>query len=157
MLDARTPYSQYQDDDKKKNEEDEKEIARLLRDTRNWRTACSAQWVAWGIVQAKIKGMDEALDRDKQKGTTFDSDTSSHQSIGTAQHTQDKQPDIQGAEPLTESKDMSAQEDDEAEFDYLGYANERALFFWGDVLQLDIVKREELPEHLLERLKVVEY
>lgn len=47
--------------------------------------------------------------------------------------------------------------DDHGEFDYLAYAQDRALFFWGDALQLGIVKREDLPTPLLERIKLVEY
>jgi len=47
--------------------------------------------------------------------------------------------------------------DEEDEFDYLGYAQDRAMFFWGDVLSLGIVKKEELPETLLKRVKTVEY
>lgn len=31
--------------------------------------------------------------------------------------------------------------DDDGEFDYLAYAQDRAIFFWGDALQLGIVKR----------------
>lgn len=43
------------------------------------------------------------------------------------------------------------------EFDYLAYARERAMFFWGDVLQMGLVEKEELPEELRERAKIVEY
>ena len=50
-----------------------------------------------------------------------------------------------------------AEAEDEEEFDYLSYAHERALFFWGDVVQLGIVKREELPEGLQMKLKIVPF
>ncbi len=43
------------------------------------------------------------------------------------------------------------------EFDYLAYAQDRALFFWGDCLQLGLVKKEELPEALLARVKTLTY
>ena len=49
------------------------------------------------------------------------------------------------------------EEEEEEEFDYLAYAQERALFFWGDVLQLGIVRREDLPAALLDEVKVLEY
>ena len=48
-------------------------------------------------------------------------------------------------------------EDEEEEFDYLAYAQERAMFFWGDILQLGIAKRKDLPAKLLEKAKIVEY
>lgn len=46
--------------------------------------------------------------------------------------------------------------DDDGEFDYLAYAQDRAIFFWSDALQLGIVKREDLPTALLERIKIME-
>lgn len=161
MLDARTPYSQFQEEDNKKNEVNEEEIAKLLRDTKNWRMACSAQWVAWGIVQAKVEGMEEALGQVREistNATSLGSDAMSPETVGSARDVQDKRPEGLIAEALIEGKAVSAvQEDDEGEFDYLGYAQERAMFFWGDVLQTGLVKREELPENLLKKVKIVEY
>ena len=158
MLDARTPYSQFQEEDNKKNEVNEEEIAKLLRDTKNWRMACSAQWVAWGIVQAKVEGMEEALGQEREISTNATSDATSPETAGLARDVQDKRPEGLIAEALIEGKTVSAvQEDDEGEFDYLGYAQERAMFFWGDVLQIGLVKREELPENLLKKVKIVEY
>ncbi|KAG5980994.1 hypothetical protein E4U55_003412 [Claviceps digitariae] len=43
------------------------------------------------------------------------------------------------------------------EFDYLRYAQDRALFFWGDCVQLGLAKPEHLPDKLQSRLKMVEY
>lgn len=56
-------------------------------------------------------------------------------------------------------RDVEEEEDneDDGEFDYLAYAQDRAIFFWGDALQLGIVKREDLPSGLLQRIKIVEY
>ena len=48
-------------------------------------------------------------------------------------------------------------EGDEDEFDYLAYAQERAMFFWGDCLQLGIVKEEDLPEKMKGMVKMVKY
>jgi choline kinase len=39
----------------------------------------------------------------------------------------------------------------------LAYAQDRALFFWGDVVGLGIVKKEELPKDLVKRLKIVDH
>ncbi|PHH61034.1 hypothetical protein CDD81_856 [Ophiocordyceps australis] len=44
-----------------------------------------------------------------------------------------------------------------AEFDYLRYAQDRAFFFWGDLVHLGLVREEELPEGLAERLKIVDW
>lgn len=43
------------------------------------------------------------------------------------------------------------------EFDYLSYAQERAMLFWGDCVQMGLVKIEELPESLRPRLKILDY
>jgi choline kinase len=43
------------------------------------------------------------------------------------------------------------------EFDYLRYAQERAFFFWGDCVQMGLVKKEELPEALRKNLKIVDH
>jgi choline kinase len=61
------------------------------------------------------------------------------------------------AEKRTEdaSEDPEAAEDEE--FDYLSYAQERAMFAWGDAIRLGIVTKEDLPENLYERIKYVEY
>jgi choline kinase len=45
----------------------------------------------------------------------------------------------------------------EEEFDYLGYTQERAMFFWGDAIKMGMVRVEELPEEIRSRVKTVEY
>ena len=57
MLDARVPAGGWKEEERRTEEEREGKIAALLEETRLWRTANSAQWVAWGIVQAKIPGL----------------------------------------------------------------------------------------------------
>ncbi|KAL2405863.1 hypothetical protein ABEF95_002820 [Exophiala dermatitidis] len=49
------------------------------------------------------------------------------------------------------------EQDDDEGFDYLGYAHERAMFFWGDCVQMGLVKEEELPESMRARIKMVPY
>jgi len=63
----------------------------------------------------------------------------------------------------TESQ-LQAQQDadlfkpqDEEEFDYLAYANDRAMFVWGDALRMGMVNMQDLPEELQARIKLVEY
>ena len=166
MLDSRAPPAQIAEEEQQRDDFLDSEIKRLSHETRLWRVANSAQWVAWGIVQAKVAGMDEALEAKKnetpkseetvnfapQNESRPGSDPLSPEMVEVAEDAHDKRPE--GSES---SIDDVVDEGAEDEFDYLGYAQERAMFFWGDVLQLGLVKREELPESLLEKVKIVEY
>lgn len=168
VLDSRAPPGQYGEDESRRDEALESEIQRLMHETRLWRLANSAQWVLWGIVQAKIPGMDEALEAQKNATPTpaspktdsepastkhLHSDSLSPETAGLAENAHNKRPESREDVP----DETPEEEEEEEEFDYLGYAQERAMFFWGDVLQLGIVKREDLPAELLEKAKVVEY
>lgn len=57
---------------------------------------------------------------------------------------------------LDQDTDLFKSQVDE-EFDYLAYSQDRAMFVWGDLVGMGLVKKEELPEELRKRLKVVEY
>ncbi|KAK4232277.1 kinase-like domain-containing protein [Podospora fimiseda] len=57
MLDARVPPGGWSEEEKKREQATEQRIKELMEETTLWRTANSAQWVAWGIVQAKIPGL----------------------------------------------------------------------------------------------------
>ncbi|KAK3996894.1 putative choline kinase [Cladorrhinum sp. PSN332] len=57
MLDARVPSGGWKEEEKKREQATEQRIKELIEETKLWRTANSAQWVAWGIVQAKIPGL----------------------------------------------------------------------------------------------------
>ena len=160
MLDARTPYSQFQEEDIKKNEKIAKEIDRLLHDTRLWRVVCSAQWTAWAIVSAKIEGMDENLEEASTSSTAtgpFAADYTGAEMTALADEAERKKSEDPLTKASAERQDASPQDDEEGEFDYLGYAQERAMLFWGDVLQLGLVKKDELPQELLKKVKTVEY
>ncbi|MCJ1285802.1 hypothetical protein MMC26_005143 [Xylographa opegraphella] len=161
MLDSRSPPVAYAEEERLRQEETEKEIERLTRETRLWRIANSAQWVAWGVVQAKIGGMDEALSREKTptqsppaRSTTdpFSPDSAAEQLAPL-----EKRPEGLVAEALAEGRELPHEEDDEAEFDYLGYAQERAMFFWGDCLGMGFVREEDLPKEMLGKVKRVDY
>ncbi|KAL8950349.1 MAG: hypothetical protein Q9222_003601 [Ikaeria aurantiellina] len=151
MLDSRAPPAQIAEDEKRRDEMTESEIQRLMLEARMWRPANSAQWVAWGIVQAKVPGMDDTekpADDEEAPTPAPGSDPLSPEMEQAAKDLGDKRPE-EGA---------SAEDgDEEDEFDYLGYARERAMLFWGDVLQLGLVDKEELPVELRNRVKVVEY
>ena len=68
----------------------------------------------------------------------------------------DKRPEEREEGDSTEGEGEGEGDEDE-EFDYLAYAQQRALFFWGDVLQLGLVSLEELPKEVRGRVKLVEY
>lgn len=125
MLDARVPPGGWKEEETRREEEAEARVKELMEETRLWRVANSAQWVAWGIVQANIPGL------------VFESEK--------------KEEGPMRIEEL-ESTGAGGAGD---EFDYLGYAQQRALFFWGDCVLMGIVKAEELPEELRGRLKFV--
>ena len=179
MLDSRAPPAQIDEEEKQRDDDLESAIKKLYEETRMWRIANSAQWVAWGIVQAKVPGMDEALEVQKNSDSTpkaedveiaqrttmitppqpreqLDSDPLSPEVAASAQDAKDKRPEDRPVSS-SEKEQEQEQEEEEEEFDYLGYAQERAMFFWGDVLQLGIVQKEDLPTELLEKVKVVNY
>lgn len=112
MLDARVPPGGWSAAERANEEERDQRVRALLEETQWWRPANHAHWIAWGIVQAKIPVLDDAVKEE------------------------DLGPD---------------------EFDYLSYAQDRVMFFWGDCVQMGLVKKEELPELLQKRLKIVEY
>ena len=161
MLDSRVPIAQMEEE-KRQDEAVESEVKKLLTETRLWRIANSAQWVAWGIVQAKVSGMDQALEAEKNStpksedaiirapSIRLDSDPLGQENEVLAQ-------DPHGKRPESREEVPEEGQEEEEEFDYLGYAQERAMFFWGDVLQLGIVKGEDLPAELLNKVKVVNY
>lgn len=114
------------------------QIQELLCDVHRWRVANSAQWVAWGIVQAQVPGLDHS-----------DGKVVAHDSRYTAEEIE-----VHELIPGDSFTELEIQEG-EAGFDYLSYASDRALFFWGDMVQLGIIREEELPTELLARLKTV--
>ncbi|KAL4873846.1 hypothetical protein BDV12DRAFT_54063 [Aspergillus spectabilis] len=98
----------------------EAETQFLMRQTRLWRILNTAQWVAWGIVQAKVPGLED----------------------------EDNTPT-----PTSPTPPVDSDVDDSDEFDYLAYAQDRAIFFWADLVSLGFVKKEKLPEGLAELIE----
>lgn len=111
MLDSRAPQGGWSAAEKDREEQTDKRVRELHEEAKLWRPANSALWVAWGIVQAKVPGLN-SVDAHDDEG-----------------------------------------EDD---FDYLRYSQDRAFFFWGDMVAMGLVKLEELPEPLRSRVKIVE-
>lgn len=131
--------SQTLQNEKSLEDEHDKEVKYLMQQTRLWRVMGSAQWVAWGIVQAKVPGMEEGIaEALAAKG-----------SVNGAQNS-----DGDEKKPVAEDA-----EEEEGDFDYLAYSQDRAMFFWSDLLAMNLVKAEELPAPLVEhiRSRLVEY
>ena len=109
--------------------------------------------------------MDEALDKSKAKPThgehhIGEAPLSDFISPGTsdatlAAHGKRQEGLVAGAQ--RDGAQMDGENDDEEEFDYLAYAQDRAMFFWGDVLGLGLVEKESLPTEMLAKVKIVEY
>ncbi|KAK8877207.1 kinase-like domain-containing protein [Apiospora arundinis] len=133
MLDARVPPGGWREDEKRREEQNEQIIKALMEETKVWRIANSAQWVAWGLMQAKIPGLDLT---------------------GAGAADQAKEVEGEAPAPAAAPEEEEGQGD---EFDYLGYAQDRAYFFWGDCVQMGIVKLEDLPENLRGKIKSVDY
>ncbi|KAJ9268210.1 hypothetical protein DTO212C5_5752 [Paecilomyces variotii] len=119
------------------------EVQNLMRDTRLWRVANSAMWVAWGIVQAKVPGMEEAL---AAVSTPQDQNGNGADNNVAASTAEAQKPGNPPVDPEIDESDA---------FDYLAYSQDRALFFWADVLALGVVKEEELPAEVVEHAKAL--
>ncbi|KAK0829076.1 hypothetical protein LTR73_004710 [Friedmanniomyces endolithicus] len=151
FLDARTPSGAQSNvvpvyDQAAEQAAEDTEVARLHHQTRLWRLANTAQWVAWGLVQAKVPGMPDFSPVVKGQS---DSDDAVREELG--------EDAAEYRELAQEESGQKPTEEEQEEFDYLGYAQHRAMWFWGDALQLGIVKAEELPEDVLAKIKTVPY
>lgn len=130
---------------------------RLMRETRLWRPANTAQWVAWGIVQATIpelaneSGDDESDDQEGKRERGLRPELES-------EHDNETTNDIQSDSGKSEKKNAGNDTTTTCvtDFDYLSYARDRALLFWGDLVALGIVDEKELPDEVRSRLKMVE-
>jgi choline kinase len=176
LLDSRNPGNagNYAEEEAQREKYTNQRVKELMKEARLWRVANSAQWVAWGIVQAKVPELDDpqvspspdeltpGLPTPNSEASPYVSGLTSHEpSIDTSStslpHDHDKRPEGLTAEALLSGQNINDVTDEDAEFDYLGYAQERAMFFWGDVVALGLIKKEELPEGLRRRLKIVPY
>ncbi|EAS32049.3 choline kinase [Coccidioides immitis RS] len=135
---------------------EEAEVQHLLHETRLWRVANSVQWIAWGIVQAHVPGMNKALS--KQDTANIPAPGSS---VPSEPEKSDEQQPADYTQEVNHEQVKQEVEAEEAadEFDYLAYAQDRALFFWSDLLALGFIKEEELPADMIEDIKkrVIDY
>ncbi|KAI1449240.1 kinase-like protein [Annulohypoxylon stygium] len=133
MLDSRAPPGGWKEEEKRRENEAEVQVEALMEETRIWRMANSAQWVAWGLMQTNIPGLEEDV---------------SATNVGTQQNTGGSaQP------PAPEEEEGEASE----EFDYLSYAQDRAFFFLGDCIKMGLLSEEEVPEQARKQIKYVDY
>lgn len=122
MLDARAPPGGWGAAERAREEQTDQQVCELMDETRLWRPVNSAMWVAWGVVQAKIPGLDD------------------------------------NKMPVSPEEAVKAEEQlGMDEFDYLSYAQSRAMFFWGDCVSMGFVKLEELPQAVQDNIKIVDY
>ncbi|KAI9791377.1 MAG: hypothetical protein M1816_003944 [Peltula sp. TS41687] len=140
-LDSRSSGPQVAEDERRREYRRDEEVDRLMHETRVWRAANSAQWIAWGVVQAIIPEMDQEMP-EEQEGEKKSREG------GDDDDGKKKQEEEEGG--------GGGGGGDDGGFDYLGYAQERAMFFWGDLIGLGIVAEDELPRELLEKVKCVE-
>lgn len=165
------PFSISEDD--QIDEELEVEVQKLLHEARVWRIANSAMWVAWGIVQAKVPGLeaavagtstpvahtsttDPASDKNDKEAALNSDESTDDASTTPTQGTVDVQQMLAATDQALQEVEVDEAAD---EFDYLAYAQDRALFFWADILAIGLIKEEELPMEMLEHIKrrIVEY
>ncbi|KAK3392972.1 kinase-like domain-containing protein [Podospora didyma] len=131
MLDARVPPGGWKEEESRHEKEFQSQASELLEEARLWRTANSAMWVSWGLIQAKIPGLKLLPSAGGDEPPAVE--------------------DVPGDIPV------EAEEEEEAAFDYLAYAQDRAYFFLGDCVLLGLISAEELPEDVRSRLKIVHY
>ncbi|KAH7037462.1 kinase-like domain-containing protein [Microdochium trichocladiopsis] len=150
MLDARVPAGGWKEEEKRRDDDAERQIEALLEEIKLWRVANSAMWIAWGIMQSNIAGFD------MDKGEPL-----SAQECQVQKEEEEAAAREKDATARAEASDKGVPEDEEVEaeeeFDYLAYTHERALFFWGDCVEMGLVKEEELPASLVARLKRIKY
>ncbi|KAF1995613.1 kinase-like protein [Amniculicola lignicola CBS 123094] len=170
MLDSRAPPGEkytYQEQEALSAQQVEDEAKRLMAETILWRLANSAQWVSWGIVQAHIPGMPD-FDGTEGGKTSMEGGGVQMQMQKESQSESERASDNATLEvnAAAEKAGLCAKDDTDAnvakdkeddEFDYLAYAQERAMFLWGDAIKLGIARVEDLPQEVREMVKVVEY
>lgn len=128
-LDTRMPAHSYREEEAARQRVVEEEVEKLVEEARVWRAASHAVWCVWGIVQGKMRPIDTGKDKTLKKGP--------EEASVVAGDTRDK-------------------DEDEDEFNYFGYAQQRALMFWGDMLMLGLVEHEDVDEFVLRNAKRVE-
>lgn len=172
MLDSRAPPGEkYSEQEAQRERQTEEEARRLMAETKLWRLANSAMWVAWGIVQAHVPGLPDFDAEEKrananENAAELESATTEIRAEAEAEAEEDKEKAGIVSQEVDEKGDVKTDSEqdadiyksqDEEEFDYLAYAQDRAMFLWGDAIRMGMIKAEELPEDVRQRVRMVEY
>ena len=189
MLDARAVPGQVSDYDAEETAREarqEEDMKCLMHETKLWRLANTAQWVAWGIVQAQIPELDEPSKKEMVRGmlekvvegvqsampgrrheVTSDplseedkkhqEDAAADRPEGRAQEQAHHEGDPMKSGSGSGHTSGGEEPEETEEFDYLAYAQDRAMFFWGDALQMGLVKEEDFDKDVLPRIKKITY
>lgn len=157
MLDARTPGGAQatpppHDEGSAARTAEDADVTRLLHEARLWRLANTVQWVSWGLVQAQVPGMPDFGAAESSGDHQSAGEEAAREDLGERG---DEYRELARME--TAQSEKAEDENKEEEFDYLGYAQHRAMWFWGDALQLGIVQPQDLPEELRAKAKHVPY
>ncbi|CAK7245106.1 MAG: hypothetical protein STHCBS139747_006674 [Sporothrix thermara] len=147
MLDARAPPGGWVEEERRREELLERQVDELMEETQLWRAANSAMWVAWGIVQAKVPGF--SLPSKEGVPVTISADPPEDDIMTVDGEATTGSP---GA-----GEDEEAVEQEEEEFDYLGYAQERAFFVLGDCIKAGLLQMDELPPDVQAKVKIIDY
>lgn len=175
MLDARAPPGGKDGQNAPEEETErelENEITRLQHETRMWRMSNHAFWIMWGVQKAKIPGLPDFDDPTQSAAVAAGPALHISMSSGTLPMVQSPIAEEEGQDPMNgavkESTDnpvsrsassmpqAKGEEEEEEDFNYLAYAWQRAMFFWGDAVGLGFIKKDELPEDVQKNMKVVE-
>ncbi|KAF3926818.1 hypothetical protein ABW20_dc0101333 [Dactylellina cionopaga] len=97
----------------------DKEVERLVVESRDWRPAINACWALWGIVQAVIPGL-EIVDSEEAAAAVDEGVGGDTVSVASAEEGE--------------------------EFDYVKYAEQKAMVVWADFIGLEIVSKAEVSE-----------
>ncbi|OTA94534.1 hypothetical protein M434DRAFT_71121 [Hypoxylon sp. CO27-5] len=147
MLDSRAPPGGWKEEEKRRDDLTEQQVEALVEETRMWRVANSAFWIAWGVLQAKIPGFDDG--EEEKEGEKEEEEEEEEEEGEEGEGEGEGGGEGEGAAPEEE-------EGEAAEFDYLAYAQDRAMFLLGDCVKMGLVKEEDLPEGVRARVKYVD-
>lgn len=106
-------------------------------------------------MQAEVPVWENETDGGTAEGTTEDDEVSS-----TTRAAGEPRNESSGNGLVKDDAgDSDTGEVDEEDFDYLAYANDRALFFFADLLALKLMDESEFPANVLESIKtrILEY
>lgn len=165
MLDSRGPPGGeqapggYAEEEQRRIADVERRVEELMVEARWWRVANSAQWVAWGIVQANIPELEEY----DAACRTPSADAPGAEVDGMEKLDLEDGGEVvangegEGEEGSEEGGSVEGENKEDDEFDYVAYAQDRAMFFWGDCVTLGLVRLEDLPENVQQAVKIVDY